>query len=237
MTVSLQKLPHMSSRERHGRSWTTWLAAAAISVASIAILACAPAMAHPHVWVTSQTEVVFDADQNITGLRHVWTFDEAYSAYVTQGLDSNGDGIPSPEDLQELAELNTASLVDFDYFTEVKTDGRPQAFGEPADSGMVFENGRATLSFTLPLAQPAKAGRVLILEVYDPTFFVSFRMNDGDDAVRFAGGPEGCAKTITRPAEVDIAEVQNLSESFFEALTAAANFGEDFANRALIACP
>jgi ABC-type uncharacterized transport system substrate-binding protein len=156
---------------------------------------------------------------------------------VTQGLDADGDGVTTPEELQELAELNATSLVDFNYFTEVKTDGVAQEFGEPTDYGMVLEDGRATLSFELPLAQPARAGRVLVLEVYDPTFFVSFRMQDGDDAVRLAGGPTGCAKTITRPAEVDIAEVQNLSESFFEALTAAANFGEDFANRALIACP
>jgi len=219
------------SSSRLRRSLTLLLAAA------LALLFVAPAVAHPHVWVTTQTELLFDADENITGLRHVWTFDEAYSAYVTQGLDSSGDGVPSPEDLQELAELNATSLVDFDYFTYVKTDGLPRDFAEPSEYGMVFENRKVTLTFTLPLAQPAKAGRVLVLEVYDPTFFVSFRMDEGDGAVRMAGGPNGCAKTITRPAEVDIAEVQNLSESFFEALTAAANFGEDFANRALIACP
>jgi ABC-type uncharacterized transport system substrate-binding protein len=213
------------------RSASGWLLAAAITAAPTAVLA------HPHVWVTSQTEVLYDESQRITGLRHIWTFDEGYSAYVTQGLDVNGDGILSPEELQELAELNATSLVDFDYFTEVKADGAPQTFGDPVDYGMVFEDNRATLTFTLPLLEPARAANVLVLEVYDPTYFVSFRMDDRDDAVRLAGGPSGCATSITRPSTVDIAEVQSLSEAFFEALTASSNFGEQFANRALIACP
>ncbi len=203
----------------------------------LAVHLAAPATAHPHVWVTSETEIIYDAAKRITGLRHVWTFDDAYSAYVTQGLDVNGDGALSPEELQELAELNASSLVDFDYFTEVKVDGVLRDFAEPFDSGMVYENGQATLTFTLPLREPATADQALVLEVYDPTYFVSFRMDDKDDAVRLSGGPEGCAMTITRPAKVEIAETQNLSEAFFEALTASANFGEQFANRAMIACP
>jgi ABC-type uncharacterized transport system substrate-binding protein len=206
-------------------------------VAAALILSPVTALAHPHVWVTSQTEMLYDDSMRVTGLRHVWTFDEAYSAYVTQGLDTNGDGTISPEELQELAELNATSLVDFDYFTVVKTDGAIHEFGSPADYGMVYENSRATLTFTLPLAEPAPPANVMVLEVYDPTFFVSFRMEDGDDAVRLAGGPTGCAMNITRPATVDIAEVQNLSEAFFEALTAADTFGDQFANRAMIACP
>ena len=207
------------------------LLAAALALTPVA------AVAHPHVWVTSQTEVLYDGAQRVTGLRHVWTFDEGYSAYVTQGLDVNGDGVLTPDELQELAELNATSLVDFDYFTDVKIDGALQRFGDPIDYGMVFEDDRATLTFTLPLVEPARVSRVLVLEVYDPTFFVSFRMDDGDDAVRLSGGPSGCATSITRPSTAQIAEVQSLSEAFFEALTAASNFGEQFANRALIACP
>jgi ABC-type uncharacterized transport system substrate-binding protein len=213
------------------RSASRWLLAAAITAVPTV------ALAHPHVWVTSQTEVLYDDSQRISGLRHIWTFDEGYSAYVTQGLDVNGDGVLSPDELQELAELNATSLVDFDYFTEVKADGAAQSFGDPVDYGMVFEDDRATLTFTLPLLEPARAANVLVLEVYDPTYFVSFRMDDGDDAVRLAGGPSGCATSITRPSTVDIAEVQSLSEAFFEALTASSNFGDQFANRALIACP
>jgi hypothetical protein len=36
---------------------------------------------------------------------------------------------------------------------------------------------------------------------------------------------------------MDAAQQQNLSESFFQALNAASNYGAQFANRAIVACP
>jgi ABC-type uncharacterized transport system substrate-binding protein len=62
-------------------------------------------------------------------------------------------------------------------------------------------------------------------------------MAEGADAVTLAGAPKGCAATISRPKVMDVSQRQNLSESFFQALDAASNFGAQFANRALVACP
>src|SRR4051794_25222101 len=78
---------------------------------------CGPALAHPHVWITARAEIVYREDGRLSAVRHVWTFDPAYSAYVTQGLGANGDGKPSPAELQELAKVNAESLAEFDYFT------------------------------------------------------------------------------------------------------------------------
>jgi ABC-type uncharacterized transport system substrate-binding protein len=75
------------------------------------------AIAHPHVWATVRSEIVFGADHRITGIRHHWTFDEFYTAMAVQGLDANGDGVYSKEELQPLAQVNVESLKDFDYFT------------------------------------------------------------------------------------------------------------------------
>ena len=73
------------------------------ALAALGMGLASPALAHPHVWVTAKAEVVFAPDGKVTGVRHHWTFDEAYTAYVTQGLDKNNDGKLSPEELQELA--------------------------------------------------------------------------------------------------------------------------------------
>ena len=51
-----------------------------------------PALAHPHVFVDARLEVRFDADGRVAALRHVWRFDDAFSAFASQGLDTNGDG-------------------------------------------------------------------------------------------------------------------------------------------------
>jgi ABC-type uncharacterized transport system substrate-binding protein len=195
-----------------------------------------PAMAHPHVWVKARAEMVYESGGKITGIRHAWTFDKGYSAYVVQGLDKNGDGQFSPEELQDLAKENTESLAEFDYFTVLKANGKKQEFGAPRDYHMVYEAEGATLSYFLPLKSPSST-RTMSLEVYDPTFFISFALADGDDAVTLAGAPQGCATNISRPKNVEPSQQQALSESFFETLTAASSFGTQFANKAIVACP
>ncbi len=212
----------------------TWLLTLSIAAA---IGLAAPAVAHPHVFVTAKAEIAYASDGKVSGVRHAWTFDPAYSAYVTQGLDKNNDGTLTPDELEELAKVNTESLGDFDYFTVFKADGAKQAFDAPRTPGMAFEKGQATLTFELPLKAPAAAKTAVSLEIYDPTYFVAFSMAEGEDAVRLAGAPKGCALTVSRPKTVDAQQQQKLSESFFEALTAASNFGASFSNRAIVACP
>jgi ABC-type uncharacterized transport system substrate-binding protein len=197
-----------------------------------------PALAHPHVWVTAKAEIVYAPDGKVTALRHAWTFDPAYSSYVTQGLDKNGDGKLSPDELQDLAKENAESLVEFDYFTALKANGAKPALDAPRGYGMTFENGQVTLAFVLPLKAPARADKALSLEVYDPSFFVSFSMAEGVDAVKLANAPKGCAATVTRPKPIEVGQGQKLSEAFFEALTAASNSGANFdTNRVLVVCP
>lgn len=207
------------------------------ALAAVIVLATGPALAHPHVAVTVRSEIAYATDGKVAGVRHAWTFDPAYSAFVVQGLDKNNDGVFSPDELQDLAKENTESLVDFEYFTFLKNDGAKQAFDPPRNPAMAFDKGQATLTFELPLKTPAPAKKALTLEVYDPSYFVAFALSAEDDAVRLAGAPKGCALTVTRPKPVDATQTQKLSETFFEALTAAQNFGGNFANRALVACP
>ena len=106
---------------------------------------------------------------------------------------------------------------------------------------MRMEGNALTLTFLLPLKTPAAPGRgVAALEIYDPTYFVSFAFAEGSDAATLSGSPPGCTATVTRP-KGDAAKVADaktgMSEAFFEALTAASNFGEQFANRVIVACP
>jgi ABC-type uncharacterized transport system substrate-binding protein len=191
-----------------------------------------PAQAHPHVWVTVKAELVHDGDNRVAAVRHHWTFDEAYSAYALQGLDTNNDGAFSLEELADLAKVNTESLAEFDFFTVVKTDGKRQEFATPREGWLEHDNGKLTLHFTLPLKDPALARRTLILDVADPTFFVDFSYAQGDGAVSLVGGPKGCDLKITRPKKPDMAQ-SRLSEDYF----ANANMGLQFASKVVVACP
>jgi ABC-type uncharacterized transport system substrate-binding protein len=204
-------------------------------------LACAlcvlapAALAHPHVWVNVRSEIVYNPDGRIAAVRHAWTFDEAYSAFAVQGLDTNRDGKLSADELKELAQVNVESLHEFDFFTFAKASGAKQDFDKPIDYALNYDKAQLTLTFTLPLKAPANQ-RTFALEVYDPTWFVSFALADGDDAVRISGAPQGCARTITRPKPLDTTQQQRLSEDFFTSLSGA-SFGANFINRVLVACP
>lgn len=214
------------------------LAAALGLVAGLATVSSA--WAHPHVWITAKAELAYEAGR-VTGIRHAWTFDPEYTAFLTQGLDANGDGKVSPEELQGSAKEHAGNLAEFAYFTKLKVAGKEQAFAEPQEARMAMEGGKLTLSFLLPLKTPAAQGKgVAAVEVYDPTYFIAFSLAEGADALRLAGAAPGCSMTVTRAknTEPTVASAgQSMTEAMFEALTAASNYGEQFANRAIVACP
>jgi ABC-type uncharacterized transport system substrate-binding protein len=204
------------------------------------LAASSPASAHPHVWITAKAELAYEAGR-VTGIRHAWTFDPEYTAFLTQGLDANGDGKVSPEELQGSANEHAGNLAEFAYFTKLKVAGKEQTFAEPQEARMAMEGGKLTLSFLLPLKTPAAQGKgVAAIEIYDPTYFIAFSLAEGADALRLAGAASGCSMTVTRAknAEPAVASAgQSMTEAMFEALTAASNYGEQFANRAIVACP
>src|SRR5262245_43659030 len=44
----------------------------------LTLAAAAPAQAHPHVWVSATSELLYREDGSIVGVRHAWTFDEMF---------------------------------------------------------------------------------------------------------------------------------------------------------------
>jgi ABC-type uncharacterized transport system substrate-binding protein len=108
------------------RAFISFLAA----VAGLAI-ASAAAHAHPHVWVTMQSELVYAPDGTVTGVRHAWTFDDMFSVFATQGIEAKKKGEFTREELAPLAEVNVTSLKEYDFFTFARANGKNMEFNEP----------------------------------------------------------------------------------------------------------
>ena len=194
----------------------------------------APVQAHPHVWITAQAEILYNPDGSVAAIRHVWDFDEAYTAFATQGLDTNKDGKFSRDELKALAQENAESLHEFDIFTSLKIDGKRPAFGQPKDYFMEMNGQLLRFVYVLPLEKPVKAKTSLSLEIADKSFFVAFNLTEGEGAVTLVGAPQGCTVRINRP-KTQVPQ-QTLSEQAFQAL-GGEDVGLQFATRAIVACP
>jgi ABC-type uncharacterized transport system substrate-binding protein len=202
-------------------------------VAVLAMLGGTAAQAHPHVWITSSSELMYAPDGSITGVRHAWTFDDMFSSYAVQGIESKEKGVYTREELAPLAQTNVEALKEFAYFTFAKADGKKGRFLEPVDYFLEYKDGLLVLHFTLPLKTPIKT-RELSLEIFDPTFFVDFKVAD-KDPVRLVGAPEGCKFEFQRPND-GAASAQTLGEQNF-ADGGNVNFGAMFANKITVTCP
>jgi ABC-type uncharacterized transport system substrate-binding protein len=113
-----------------------------------------------------RSEILLDPNHQITGIRHAWTFDEFYSAMAVQGLDTNGDGVFSAEELKPLAEVNVNSLKDFAYFTFVHIgDGDNLPLKPPENYLLDYDKGLLTLHFTLPLDKPLDTHKQPIADI------------------------------------------------------------------------
>ena len=165
----------------------------------------AVAQAHPHVWVSVQTEMVM-AGRGVKEVRHHWTFDEAFSAFASQGLDDNEDGVLSREELQPLAQVNVESLSEYAYFSDLYEKGVPETdaaiFGEPRDYWLSLKGDQLVLHFTLPVVAKLDAAKDVVLEVYDPSFFVDFSFAATHPA-KLVSAQQGCSARIKQAGTLD----------------------------------
>ena len=203
-------------------------------VAASVALGPATAEAHPHVWITARSELLYAPDGMVTGVRHAWTFDDMFSTYALQGIEAKTKGAYSREELGSLAQTNVESLKEYGFFTFAKADGKKQKFQEPVDYYLEYKDTALTLHFTLPVRTPFKATQ-LVLEVFDPAFFIDFKFAD-KDPVQLVGAPANCKMAFQRPNDGS-ASAQKLDEQTFTNGGDNSNYGAMFANKITVDCP
>jgi ABC-type uncharacterized transport system substrate-binding protein len=202
-------------------------------LAAIVGLACVQmAAAHPHVWVTATSDLVYAPDGGVTGIRQHWAFDDMFTAFALQGLESKEKGKYTRAELAALAKTNVDSLKEYAYFTYATADGKKVPFADPLpDYWLDYKDSILTLNFTLPFKTPVKA-KDLTIEIYDPTYFIDFEFAK-ENPVQLVDVPARCKGVVTWPRELTYAEGKKLSDN----PEAAVNWGAIFANKIMVTCP
>ena len=166
------------------------------------VLAVVPALAHPHIFIDAKATIVFNDAGDVTAIRHQWKFDEAFSAWSIQGLDTNNDGVTSEAELQPLAEQNMKGLDAYNYYTFVGEGDAPNLrFQHLPNPRLTYADGRITLNFGVKLDQPYHIKKTLEVSVNDPEYYVAITFA-GPEAVSLENAPAGCSAKLDPPKDI-----------------------------------
>ena len=176
---------------------------AALAVALAPLVACiAPAFAHPHIFIDAKATIVFDDAGDVTGIKHQWTFDEAFSAWSIQGLDTNNDGVTSEAELQPLADENMKGLGAYNYYTSAGEPNQPDlTFHHMPNPRLDYANQQTTLKFGIELDKPYHIQKVLEIGIDDPEYYVAITFA-GPQAITLENAPAGCSAVLNPPKDI-----------------------------------
>lgn len=213
-----------------------------IAAAGLATMVMLPftgsrAAAHPHVFVEANIDVVRDEAGRFTELRHVWRFDELFSATITIDFDEDADGKLGEEELKKVTSIVKESIAEYDFYTALRVNGKPFEFYEPDEINAYFEDGKMIMLLAVQPAKPYDfSDGPLRVSTSDTSFYVAFDYDTPNIAIE--GNSSGCETKVVHP-DFDSLYADNslsLTETFFDDPQNTADLGDEFYSWAIIDC-
>lgn len=221
------------------------IARASCLVAGIA-LAVAPSgtAAHPHVFIDTGIEVVFDDDGRLAGVQVVWVYDEFYTmlALDDYGMDPDFTGTVTAEERDKLAAIYANWDDDFNGDLRPLVDGQEVPLGGPTALVADVQEARLVIAHRRLFDPPLPLdGREVVLRVYDPSYFTAYTIAS-DPVIR---GREDCTAEVWGPDwEAADARLQSALDELYasgaDIWEVEADFpavGADFAEELRLQCP
>lgn len=159
----------------------------------IAMAMAGAAEAHPHVFMDSELRLLRDAEGRLAVLEVIWTYDAFYSLSLTtdMGLDGDGDGVMSPEDMAALQTIDAQWDPGFVGDTYVTVDGQDLALSPPRDNQVRYEDGRIISRFLRDLVRPADPAKTITVRNFDPGYYIEYSVLHAQ--------AEGCRTEVLSP--------------------------------------
>ena len=133
-----------------------------------------PVQAHPHIWVYTSVEVLID-QQNITGIKVHWNFDELYSASFLEEADKNGNMELEPEEtLDTIQSVFKENPQDLFPFMHILLNGSKQEFYLEDPKIWMATDETLHYTFDIVLNKPVPLKGHHEIGFFDPEFYVSF---------------------------------------------------------------
>ncbi len=201
-----------------------------------------PAGAHPHIFIDTGIEVIFDAEGRAAKVRVTWAYDDFYSMVMIEDrkLDADHDGVLTPAEEAALSGFDMGWDADYegDLFVLVGADQVPVHLGRPSDWTARVEGGRIISTHVRAFDVAVARGAPVVIQVYDPGYYSAYRI---DGVPLLTGAPEGCLAEVFEP---DLDAASEALQAAVAEYTADQSLEQDFpavgasfADEVRVTCP
>ena len=165
-----------------------------ILILSATLLVIAPIQltAHPHLFISAQTEFVLN-NGKIQGAYETWAFDRFFSADIIQGYDMNRDGLFDKTETQSVYDNAFINTKNYSYFTFIRQGNKRQSPSQVSNFSVRQKDGIVSYRFYIDLS---KYSGDFYFAVYDYSFFCDFRYDEKTPVI-FTGLSSKAAPTYT----------------------------------------
>ncbi len=192
--------------------------------ALVATLHAAPVLAHPHIFVDAEIEVVFDEAGDPKGVWISWAYDPFFSMLLVSdmGLDPDFTGEITEEERPELDGFDMNWIEDYHGDTHASQDGAPLELTGPLEWESDYRDGQLYSRHLRHFIDQPDPTQEWSVEVYDPTYYTSY----GIVGTPKITGRSDCTARIFEP-DWDAAGAQ-LEAALDEVLGAGGDIEADF---------
>jgi polyphosphate kinase len=137
----------------------------------------APAVqAHPHIFIDTGIEVIFDDEARATAVRISWTYDDFYSLLMIEDreLDADYDGKLTPEEEAALSGFDMNWDADYNGDLHVLAGDFQVPLSRPSDWTASYTDGRITSTHLRTFTEPLAPGAPIVIQVYDPGYYTAY---------------------------------------------------------------
>lgn len=164
---------------------------------TVALMAATPIAAHPHVFVDTGLELIFDDAAQLTHVRVTWKYDALYSLLITEdmGLDDDYDGALTEAELAKLTGFDMQWIEGFNGDLEVLNGADVVPLSGPTEATATFADGLITTTHLRAVMAPVEAKNGLVIKPYDPTYYTAYEMSLPLEII----GTEACSARVKMP--------------------------------------
>lgn len=149
---------------------------ALIPLAFCAALVAPAVQAHPHIFIDTGIEVIFDPEGRATAVRISWTYDDFYSLMMIEDrkLDADYDGRLTPEEEAALSGFDMDWDADYQGDLYILAGDFQVPLSRPSDWTASYAEGRITSTHLRSFTEPLAPGAPLVIQVYDPGYYTAY---------------------------------------------------------------